>query len=83
MHNKLTIINISFAFFIEINMERIADETDLLIIGGGPAGMSAAIRAKQLATEQGKVNILLLLLQLLFIRQYIIGTESHSRGKGS
>lgn len=26
----------------------------LLILGGGPAGLSAAIRAKQLATEQGK-----------------------------
>lgn len=37
-------------------MERDADETDLLIIGGGPAGMSAAIRAKQLAAEQGKVS---------------------------
>lgn len=39
----------------DIAMERDADETDLLIIGGGPAGMSAAIRAKQLAAEQGKV----------------------------
>lgn len=37
-------------------MTRDADEIDLLIIGGGPAGMSAAIRAKQLATEQGKVK---------------------------
>lgn len=36
-------------------MERFADEADLLIVGGGPAGMSAAIRAKQLAAEQGKV----------------------------
>lgn len=35
-------------------MERDTDETDLLIVGGGPAGMSAAIRAKQLANEQGK-----------------------------
>lgn len=37
-------------------MERFSDETDILIIGGGPAGLSAAIRAKQLAAEQGKVN---------------------------
>lgn len=36
-------------------MERVSDETDLLIIGGGPAGMSAAIRAKQLANKLGKV----------------------------
>lgn len=35
-------------------MERFVDETDLLIVGGGPAGLSAAIRAKQLAGEQGK-----------------------------
>lgn len=37
-------------------MERFADEADILIVGGGPAGMSAAIRAKQLANEQGKVG---------------------------
>lgn len=38
----------------DVNMERFVDETDLLIVGGGPAGLSAAIRAKQLAAEQGK-----------------------------
>lgn len=35
-------------------MERVADETDVLIVGGGPAGMSAAIRVKQLAAKSGK-----------------------------
>lgn len=35
-------------------MERFEDETDLLIVGGGPAGMSAAIRAKQIAEKEGK-----------------------------
>lgn len=35
-------------------MERFSDETDILIIGGGPAGLSAAIRAKQLADKDGK-----------------------------
>lgn len=35
-------------------MERTEDETDILIVGGGPAGMSAAIRAKQLAEKEGK-----------------------------
>nr|CAI5820171.1 unnamed protein product [Callosobruchus analis] len=35
-------------------MERFADETDILIVGGGPAGLSAAIRAKQLAEQDGK-----------------------------
>lgn len=35
-------------------MERFVDETDLLIVGGGPAGMSAAIHAKKLAEKAGK-----------------------------
>lgn len=39
---------------VEIPMERDCDETDILIIGGGPAGMAAAIRAKQLANDAGK-----------------------------
>ena len=34
-------------------MERAVDETDVLIVGGGPAGMAAAIRLKQLANESG------------------------------
>ena len=35
-------------------MERSTDEVDVLIVGGGPAGMSAAIRLKQLASQHGK-----------------------------
>ncbi|KAG5669424.1 hypothetical protein PVAND_017311 [Polypedilum vanderplanki] len=38
----------------DVNMERYVDEVDILIVGGGPAGMSAAIRAKQLAAEKGQ-----------------------------
>jgi len=34
-------------------MERYADEADVVIVGGGPAGMSAAIRLKQLANQAG------------------------------
>jgi len=37
-----------------VDMERFADEADVVIVGGGPAGMSAAIRLKQLANEAGK-----------------------------
>ncbi|KAI4819643.1 hypothetical protein KUCAC02_004883, partial [Chaenocephalus aceratus] len=37
-----------------IEMERFADEADVVIVGGGPAGLSAAIRLKQLANEQEK-----------------------------
>lgn len=43
-----------FISFVDISMERFTDETDILIVGGGPAGMSAAIRAKQLAEKDGK-----------------------------
>lgn len=38
----------------DIPMERFVEETDVLIIGGGPAGMAAAIRARQLAEEKGQ-----------------------------
>ncbi|XP_054712052.1 electron transfer flavoprotein-ubiquinone oxidoreductase, mitochondrial-like [Uloborus diversus] len=37
-----------------VAMERVSDETDVVIVGGGPAGMSAAIKLKQLATERNK-----------------------------
>ena len=35
----------------DVDMERFADETDVLIVGGGPAGLAAAIRIKQLCAE--------------------------------
>ncbi|CAG8622832.1 5073_t:CDS:2, partial [Racocetra fulgida] len=34
--------------------DRVEEETDVVIIGAGPAGLSAAIRLKQLANREGK-----------------------------
>lgn len=41
----------------DVDMERVVDNYDVVIIGGGPAGLSTAIRLKQLATENNKGNL--------------------------
>lgn len=40
--------------FDPVTAERAEDEVDVCIVGGGPAGLSAAIRLKQLEKETGK-----------------------------
>lgn len=45
-----------------LHSEREADEVDVCIVGGGPAGLAAGIRLKQLANEAGNEEFRVLLL---------------------
>lgn len=40
--------------FDPANVERVTDEVDVCIVGAGPAGLSAAIRLKQLEQQKGR-----------------------------
>ncbi|KAF2745065.1 electron transfer flavo protein-ubiquinone oxidoreductase-like protein [Sporormia fimetaria CBS 119925] len=46
-----------------LQAERESDEVDVCIVGGGPAGLSAAIRLKQLANEAGNEDFRVLVLE--------------------
>ncbi|KAG5983552.1 hypothetical protein E4U55_007887 [Claviceps digitariae] len=49
--------------FDPASIERESDEVDVCIVGGGPAGLSAAIRLKQLANEAGNNDFRVLVLE--------------------
>ena len=45
--------NNQYSIVLGVDMGRDSDECDVVIVGAGPAGLSAGIRLKQLATESG------------------------------
>ncbi|KAG8423792.1 hypothetical protein J3458_000648 [Metarhizium acridum] len=49
--------------FNPASIERESDEVDVCIVGGGPAGLSAAIRLKQLANDAGNEDFRVLVLE--------------------
>ncbi|KAG0145430.1 hypothetical protein CROQUDRAFT_658749 [Cronartium quercuum f. sp. fusiforme G11] len=45
------------------NVERVSDEVDVCIVGGGPAGLSAAIKLRQIAIEQDQPDFRVVVLE--------------------
>ena len=53
-HGAIRVIDTNGNVMSGVSMERDSDEADVVIVGGGPAGLSAACRLKQLADASGK-----------------------------
>ena len=51
------------AKFDPSTIERASDDVDICIVGGGPAGLSAAIRIKQLEKEKGGEELRVVVLE--------------------
>ncbi len=51
------------AKFDPLTVERATDDVDVCIVGGGPAGLSAAIRLKQLDKERGGEELRVVVLE--------------------